>query len=163
MSFPAGPILFAILQLPPCWADRHDSRQFDHLTRVAYAIGEEARDIDEAAALVAIGKNESGLCIAVQDHYTHSGGFSTYQLEGWNGKYPGPFVGLSYESIHRATYAAVDIWRHSFQYGPGISARLYAYAGQYPGKHWPGVKPRMDTYYFVRGVLAKEMKNAEKG
>lgn len=150
-----GLVLGAILRLPTCYQDRHDERVFDHLTRIAYAISEEAKDVDEAAALVAIGKHESGFCLAVQDHSTHSSALSSWQLEGKSGKYPGPFLGLEMESIHNAAHAAVDIYRHSWQCGPTFSDRVTAYAARPCHTIWPSLKAREGTFWFVRSVIAK--------
>jgi len=169
----AGAILVAVMKLASCYQDRNDERVPDHLARIAYAIGAEARTPEEAAALVTIGKFEGGFCIAVQDHYTHSGGWSTFQLEGKNNKYPGPLVGLSYESIRRATYAAADVWRHSHQCGQSPWAMFTAYAGRpycsfYIDKNgntvttWPTLDARVNTYWYVLSIIKKEMNNEQQ-
>ncbi len=157
MSVGAGPILLAIWALAGCYQDRNDERVPDHLARIAYAISSEARDVDEAAYLVTIGKNESNFCIGVQEKYTHSGGWSTYQLEGWRGKFPGPFVGLNYSEIHNATYAAVRVLRHSHQCGHKPEDILTAYAGRECGTIWPTLKTRVATYWYVRATIKKAM------
>jgi hypothetical protein len=143
--------------LPTCWADRNDARMPDHLTRIAYAISEEARDADEAAALVSIGKAESGFCIAVQHHYTHSGALSMWQLEKKQDKYPGPFLGLEYEPIHNAAHAAVDVWRHSHQCGQRPEDMFSAYGARPCGTIWPSLKSRVATYWCARSIIKKAM------
>ncbi len=161
-----GPVLVAVMKLASCYADRNDERVPDHLARVAYAIGDEARNPEEAAALVTIGKFESGFCIAVQDHYTHSGGYSMFQLEGKGNKYPTPFTGLDFPSIRRATYAAADVWRHSHNCGQSPNAMFTAYAGRpYCSVYvddaggmvttWPTLQARVNTYWYVLGIIKK--------
>lgn len=159
MGLPAGPILVAILRLPSCWQDRHDERVPEYLAKVAYAISEEARDIDEAAALVAISKHESGDCIRVQLRYTHSGAYGAFQLENKQHLYPEvSFLGLDYANIHHGAYAARDIWSRTFNCGSTFADRMTSYAGRQCGTDWPSLSARVGTYYFVRSVIEKEMK-----
>lgn len=157
MIVPAGPILVAMMALPGCYRDRADERVPAHLTRIAYAISEESRSLDEAAYLVAIGKNESNFCIHVQERYTHSGGWSTWQLEGWRGKFPGPFVGLGFNEIHNAAHAAAYVLRHSHQCGQRPEDIFSAYGGRPCGTIWPSLHNRVSTYWYVRSVIKKEM------
>lgn len=153
----AGPILIAILSIAGCYQDRADERVPDHLARIAYAISEESRTLDEAAYLVAIGKNEANFCIAVQEHYTHSGGWSTWQLEGWSGKFPGPFVGLDYGAIHNAAHAAVSVLRKSHQCGHEPKDIFTGYGGRACGTIWPTLKTRVATYWYARATIKKAM------
>ncbi len=143
------------MELPVCYHDRADARVPNHLARIAYAISAEAKDADEAAAIAAIGKHESGNCLAVQDHYTHSGALSTWQLENKQDKYPGPFLGLSFDPIRNAAHAAVDVYRHSWQCGPTFADRVTAYAARPCHTDWPSLKEREGTFWFVRSVIAK--------
>ncbi len=155
---PAGPVLAALLSLPSCWADRNDVRLPDHLVRVAYAVAAEARDIDEAAALETIAYHESGNCLRVQERYTHSGAYSAWQLEGKRHLYKQPFIGLEIEPIQNAVYAASDVWRHSHNCGGSFRDMMTSYAGRPCGKKWPTLDARVNTYWYLRNRMQKEMK-----
>lgn len=149
----------AIKALPSCWADRNDTRVDEYHERLSVAISEETRDISEAAAMVTIAKHEGGLCIGPQEHYTHSGAKSTFQLEGKSHLYPGPFLGLEYEPIRNATHAAVDVWRHSHgcKVRDPIAGRFSVYAGGGRcGKSWNGLRERVSTYWYVYSILKYE-------
>lgn len=151
---PAGAILIAIMHLPVCWADRADARVPGHLARIAYAISEEAKDADEASALISISKNESNNCIAVQDHYTHSGALSMWQLENKQRKYKGPFLGLEYDPIHNAAHAALDVWRHSGGCPGGVSGKFRVYGGRNCDEPFPSLANRLSVYWFAYGVIS---------
>jgi len=158
---PFGPVFIAITSLNVCYQDRHDARVPDHLVRIAAAVSVEAKDADEAASILAIGRHESANCLRVQDHYTHSGAYSFLQLEGKRHLYPQPFVGLEYEPIYNAVYAAIDIWRHTWNCGPGFENRMTSYAGRKCGTQWPTLKSRVSTYWHLKNIIVKEMKKIE--
>jgi hypothetical protein len=158
----AGPILVAIMSLPGCYKDKRDERVPDHLARVAYALGQETKDVDEAAALATIAYHESRYCLKVQEKYTRSGAYSSWQLEGKRHLYPQPFVGLDYEPIHNAAYAAVDIWRRTYNCGYSFRDRMTSYAGRACGTNWPTLDARVGTYWYVRSVIVKEIKKHEQ-
>ena len=158
MSVPAWAILGAIQALTPCWADRNDPRVPDFQEKMAVAESEECQDIGECAALVTLGHIEGGGCIGPQEHYTHSGALSEFQLEGKRGKYPGPFIGLSYDAIHNAAHAAMDVWRHSGGCGHDIAGHFSVYAGgNRCGKNWPTLVRRVNTYWFVYATISREV------
>lgn len=147
----------AIQALPPCWADRFDRRVDEYHEKLSVALAAEDVTDEEAAAMLSIVKAESGACIGPQDHYTHSGGYSAFQLEHKAHKYPGPFIGLSYEPIHNAAHAAVDVWRHSYGCGNDIAGRFSVYAGGGRcGKQWASLKERVNTYYYLLSVIRKQ-------
>ena len=159
---PAGPVLIGLMHLHTCYADRHDSRVTDFLATEAYAIAAEVKDVDEAAAIETIIYHESSNCIRVQTHYTHSGAYSVLQLEGKRHLYPQPFLGLEYEPIHNAVFAAVDVWRHTWNCGPGFANRMTSYAGRQCGTKWPTLDKRVSTFWYLRGIISKEMKKNGK-
>ncbi len=158
----AGIVYAALVSLPGCYADRHDSRVPDFIATEAYAIAAEARDIDEVAALGSIIYHEAANCIRVQTKYTHSGAYSVFQLENKRHLYPQPFLGLDYPAVHNATYAAVDIWRKTWNCGPGFENRMTSYAGRPCGVKWPTLDKRVSTYWYLRNRLVKEMKKSEE-
>jgi hypothetical protein len=149
-------IYAAIIALGACFAERNDPRVPAHLERVAVAVSIEARDFDEAAALLAIAESESAFSIRVQAGPTGSGGLSDWQLEGKTGKYPGPFVGLELEPIRNAAHAAVSVYRHSWQCGPTFADRATAYAARQCGTEWPTLKARVASFRYARGVMWRE-------
>ena len=146
------------MKLPTCYEDRADPRVPDFLATEAYAIAAETRTVDEAAALGSILHHEGGNCIRVQTRYTHSGGYSVFQLEGKRHLYKQPFLGLDYPAIHNAVYAAVDVWRHTWNCGPTFSDRMTSYAGKPCGIHWATLDARASTFWYLRNVMVKEMK-----
>jgi hypothetical protein len=157
----SGPILAMIMALPTCYKDRQDLRVPDFLATEAYAIAAEARDVDEAAALGSIMHHEAANCIRVQTKYTHSGAYSVFQLEGKRHLYPQPFLGLNYNPVHNAVYAAVDTWRHTWNCGPGFANRMTSYAGKPCGVEWKTLRERTNTFWYLRSVLVKEIKKSE--
>lgn len=157
----SGPILVALMQLPTCYKDRTDPRVPEFLATEAYAIAAEVRDVDEAAALGSILHHEAANCIKVQTQYTHSGAYSVFQLEGKRHMYQQPFLGLEYNSIHNAVYAAVDVWRHTWNCGPGFANRMTSYAGKPCGEKWATLDARTNTFWYLRNIMVMEMKKNE--
>jgi hypothetical protein len=153
---PAWVIYGAIKALPQCWADRNDPRVDDYHERLSVAISEESNDEGDAAALITIAKHEGGLCIAPQERYTHSGAWSTFQLEGKNGKYPGPFIGLEYDHVHNAARAAADVWHHAGGCGHGVEGKFSVYAGGGRcGREWVGLRSRVNMYWYELALIRK--------
>jgi hypothetical protein len=149
-------VLIALQAFPVCWRERHDARVAQHLERVADSIAAESDSAEDAAALIAIGENESAFSIRVQLGPTGSGALSDWQLEHAERRYPGPFIGLEPEPIRNAAHAALGIWRHSWQCGPRLADRFTAYAAAKCGSHWPTLGTRVGSYRFARGILARE-------
>lgn len=156
----AHAVRIAIVALGTCWSERDDPRLADHLDRISAAVSEEARDDDEAAALLAIARSESAFSIRVQSAPTRSGALSDWQLEGKVGKFPGPFVGLELEPIRNAAHAAVSVYRHSWQCGPAFADRATAYAARPCGAEWPTLKARVASFRYARIVLRREEQRA---
>lgn len=159
LIIPAWAILVAIQSLRPCWVERDDPNLLLYHEKVALAISEEAEDVDDAAALISIAKNESGLCQWVQAK-KRGPASSAWQLEGKTRLYQGPFVGLDYEPIHNAAHAAVDVWHHTGGCGNGIAGHFSVYAGGGRcGKDWPSLRARVSVYWFVYQRITKEIQN----
>jgi hypothetical protein len=152
---PAWAVYVSIIASGPCWAERGPA-QLDHLERVAVAVSEEADDVDEVAALVAIGRSESAFAMSVQAN-SRGPALSDWQLEGHSGL-PGPFWGLGLDRVQNAVHAALYVWRHSWQCGPRLEDRFRAY-GRGVCAPMPGIAVRVQRFWAARAVMTKELAN----
>lgn len=142
--------LAAMQALPVCWVERDDSRKPEQYDTIAQAISAEARDDDEAAALITIGYSESTFALRVQTGELKGKASGLWQLEG-----RGKFVGFGLADTQRSAHAAVGAWRHSWQCGSTFADRITAYAGRACGTVWPGLETRVARFRYVRWTIAK--------
>ncbi len=145
-------IILATMQLfPSCWVERHDVRKAEQYETIAQAIAVEARDSDEAAAMVAIGYSESRFAISVHTGARRGPASGLWQLEG-----RGRFVGLGLDDTMRSARAALWMWRHSWQCGPAFEQRITAYAGLPCSTRWGGLRIRAERYAIARQSIWRQ-------
>lgn len=156
----AAQVLAVLLELTPCWADRHrppaeEAQRLEVIaTGVSVASNETTRPIDTAAMLIALGYHESKLC-----HATHAGtvkggdGEGLWQLEPGSRRVR-PFSGLSLEATTHAATQAAWLVRHSYSCGTSPRARFTQIGfGSCPGRGWPTLEARVRTYWWAFGLL----------
>lgn len=152
-------VLAVLLSLPVCYADRDDPRKPEQLATVAQAITAVANasknPIDKAAKLVTLFRWEGVGCLAVHSGAHGGRGRGLYQLEGQGRRYPGPFVGLDFESTLNATRVAGSVLDHSFQCGSRPADVFTAYGARPCGSTWKTLRERVQTYRWATWRLSK--------
>jgi len=144
----AAIVLAAMHAFPICWPERADPRKVEQYETIARAISDEARDSDEAAALIAIGYSESAFSLRVQSGELKGKASGLWQLEG-----RGKFVGLGLDDTTRSAHAALQAWRHSWQCGHSLADRFTAYAAAPCGSTWPTLAKRVERFRFARYTI----------